>query len=167
MAYDPTISVIEDLSTSSPNSSGVLSPNKFKMVINRFPTTNFFVQSAIIPAITLGSAMQYTNSYADIKIPGDKVEFEDLIVTILIDQNILGYQQIFEWLSDAAKEELDFPYSDISIIALTGNSNYNKKFKFMNCFPYTLSNIVFDTRVAEDEPLTADIIFKYTDFIIE
>lgn len=146
-------------------SQDLLSPNKFKMALARYPDTNFFLQAAIIPDVTLGITPIPTNTFTDFSTTGDKVEFGDLTVSMVLDEDLAGYIQIFNWLIYAAQEELEGDvFSDISIVALNNNSNSNKTFKFYNAIPYTISNIPFDTRVSEDAPLTADVIFKFSHF---
>ncbi len=53
-----------------------LSPLGFKFTLNRAPKVAFFGNSANIPSMTLGVAVQ-TNYLKDIDTPGDKIVFED------------------------------------------------------------------------------------------
>lgn len=153
---------------SSPETTNLLSPNKYQVVISKFPNVNYFTQRVPIPTVTLGQAVQATNQEVDIKWPGDKLEFEDLILSVMMDENLAGYQEIYDWLFECASSEMheDDVFSDISIIMLTNNSNKNKILKFHNAWPQTLGNILMDVTATEDQPLSTDIIFKYTHFTI-
>ena len=53
-----------------------LSPTGFKFILNRAPKVAFFSNSANIPSLELGSAVQ-TTYLKDLDIPGDKIVFED------------------------------------------------------------------------------------------
>ena len=52
-----------------------LSPTGFKFILNRAPKVAFFSNSANIPSLELGSAVQ-TTYLKDLDIPGDKIVFE-------------------------------------------------------------------------------------------
>lgn len=144
-----------------------LSTNKFKIVMERFPNTEMFSQAVVMPAVTLGASIRPTNTWVDYKLAGDKVEFDDLIISIIIDEDLQGYGEILAWMKDCADSELDPLYSDITVIGLSGQYNENKRFKFYNCFPYNIGNVVFDVRATEDVPLTVDVIFKFSHFLVE
>lgn len=153
-----------------PQSTDLLSANKFFVVINRFPKINFYTQRIPIPNVTLGSSIYYTNQDVDIKVPGDKIEYDDLILSLLMDENLSGYIEIYDWLRACANSELeekDDLYSTLSIIFLTNNSQKNITFKFHNCFPYAIGGSGIDVSESEDQPLTMDVIFKYSHFTIE
>jgi len=68
-----------------------LSPTGFKFTLNRSPKVSFFCNSANIPALNLGVAVQpsYTTN---VPIPGDKVEFDDLRLRFLIDENLENFR---------------------------------------------------------------------------
>ena len=74
-----------------------LQPTGFKFTLNRSPKTSFFCQSANIPGMTLGVAAQPTY-LRDIPTPGDKIEFEDLNLRFLVDENLENYMEIYTWI---------------------------------------------------------------------
>jgi len=145
----------------------LLSPNKYKVVIERFPTVDMFTQRVPLPSVTLGSSMYYTNQDTDIKLPGDKIEYEDLIISLLVDKDLNGIIEILKWIQSAATSDNHMDMlSQISIQTLTNNSNANRKITFYNCFPQTMSNILFDVSETEDNPPSIDAIFKYSHYTI-
>lgn len=150
------------------NNRNLLSPNKFRIVVDRFPNVQLFTQRLPIPTATLGSTTQYTNQEADIKVPGDKVEYEDLIISIIIDEDFEGPKEVIKWMQEcAASGDHKQFYSMITIYTLTNNLNKNVVFKFHNSFPQVVSNTLLDATASEDQPLTLDVIFKYSHFTIE
>ena len=61
-----------------------LSVSGFKFNLARAPKVDFFSQSANVPGINLGAAIQPTY-LKDIPIPGDKLVFDDFQLTFIID----------------------------------------------------------------------------------
>ena len=66
-----------------PSKSDYASPIQFRFKCTKLPTVEFFVQSANIPGINLGSAQQNTPLY-DMPLPGDKITFAALICHFLL-----------------------------------------------------------------------------------
>jgi hypothetical protein len=159
-----------------------LSPVGFKFILNRAPKTAFFGNSANIPGLTLGVAIQ--PSYLKmIPQPGEIIEFEDFTLRFLIDEDLTNYMQIQNWIRglgfpDSLKEIYNWQntnenfeqpdksslnlYSDGTLQILTGASNPNFKIKFRNMFPYSLTTLQFDATDTDIQYLTAEVSFKYT-----
>ena len=74
-----------------------LSPTGFKFVLNRAPKVAFFGNSANLPAISMGTAIQ-PSYLKDIDRPGDKVEFGDFNFRFLVDENLENYLEIYNWI---------------------------------------------------------------------
>ena len=73
-----------------------LSPTGFKFLLNRAPKVSFFGNSANLPAISMGTAIQPTY-LKDIDRPGDKVQFGDFNFRFLVDENLENYLEIFNF----------------------------------------------------------------------
>ena len=80
-----------------PSKSDYASPIQFRFKCTKLPTVEFFVQSANIPGVNLGSAQQNTTLY-DIPLPGDKLTFAALDMSFLVDENLNNYKEIHDWL---------------------------------------------------------------------
>ena len=50
-----------------------------------------------IPGISLGSGTQPT-SLVDVPIPGDKISYQSLDISFLVDENLNNYKEIHDWL---------------------------------------------------------------------
>ena len=74
-----------------------LSPVGFKLILSKAPKVDFLCQSANIPQISMGTAVQPTY-LKDIPVPGDKVLYDDFSVRFLIDENMENYLQIYNLL---------------------------------------------------------------------
>jgi hypothetical protein len=163
-----------------PTNKNFLSPLGFDFRIKKLPTTNFFVTRATIPGFTLG-VVESPSPFVRLPIPGDKVQFNDLQVTFKIDEDMKNYLEIFNWIMG-----LGFPdnygqyasirgkgkttgegiYSDGVLTILTSAMNPNIEFSFRNAFPYSLTDVDFNTSSADVEYLEATVGFRYELFTV-
>ena len=170
--------------TNQPGNRNFLSPVGFKFKLQKAPKVDFFVNSANIPSITLGSAIQ-TRYGKNIDIPGDKMNFEDFRLRFLVDENLENYMEIQNWMRG-----LGFPYSleqyddlrnDQTLDTIPGlntgrfyeesdgtlqilNSNYlvSAQVIYYGMFPTFLSTLQFDATDEDIRYFTAEVNFKYT-----
>lgn len=159
-----------------------LSPTGFKFVLKRSPKVAFFCNQANIPDITLGIANQ-PSYLKDIPTPGDKIEFGDLSLRFLVDENLENYMEIQNWIRGLGYPESmdeftrleseaviqpnyigkgDNIYSDGTLQILSSNLIANFQVFFKDLFPYSLSTITFDATQTDIQYFTADVSFKYT-----
>ena len=75
-----------------------MSPVGFKFILSKAPKVDFMCQSANIPSISMGTAVQATY-LKDIAVPGDKVLYDDLNLRFLIDENMENYLQIYKLIT--------------------------------------------------------------------
>jgi len=155
-----------------------LSPVGFKFTLAKEPKVAFFCNSAQIPEISLGTAVQ-PSYLKEIDVPGDKVFYGDFNVRFLVDENLENYMAIHNWITglgfpettqdykdaitdDQGLRDPNEVFSDGSLRIL--NSNYNEiaVVKFKDLFPVSLSSLEFDASLTDVEYLTADASFKYT-----
>ena len=73
------------------------SPTQFKFSIAKLPKVEFFVSSVNIPGISLGTDEQAT-PLLDLPYPGDKLTYENLTMTFLVDENLENYREVHGWL---------------------------------------------------------------------
>ena len=83
--------------TREPAKRDYASPVQFRFKCTKLPLVEFFVQSANIPGISLGSATQ-TNPLYDIPLPGDKITYAALDMSFLVDENLNNYKEIHDWI---------------------------------------------------------------------
>ena len=164
-----------------------LSPVGFKFALKRSPKTAFFCNQANIPDLTLGIAEQPTY-LKNIPVPGDKLEFGDLNLRFLVDEDLGNYMEIQNWLRglgfpENAGEFADLEesdpmyqaggfgqfqrtgkkiYSDGTLQILSSNLVPKFQVVFKDLFPYSLTTMQFDATDTDIEYFTADVSFKYT-----
>ena len=160
-----------------------LSPIGFKFALKRSPGVAFFCNQANIPSLDLGVAVQ-PSYLKDIDVPGDKIQFGDLNLRFLVDEDLVNYMEIQNWIrglgfpeklqefADLEKESIlgvskfkqsgDDIYSDGTLQILSNSLVPKFQVVFNDLFPYSLSTISFDATDTDIEYFTADVAFKYT-----
>ena len=73
------------------------SPIQFRFKMTKLPKVEFFVQTANIPGISLGSTTQDT-PLKDIAGAGDKVNYQSLDISFLVDENLNNYKELHDWI---------------------------------------------------------------------
>ena len=75
-----------------------LSPVGFKFTLAKEPKVAFFCNSARIPEISLGTAIQPAY-LKDVDVPGDKLTYGDFSLRFLVDENLTNYMVNHNWMS--------------------------------------------------------------------
>ena len=163
-----------------------MSPLGFKLVLTKTPKVDFLCQSANIPSISMGTAIQPTY-LKDIPVPGDKVLYDDLNVRFLVDEKMENYLAIHKWITGLGYPEsigqyrqlkkddkrtdrrvndsadpLYFQYSDATLQVLNSNYKPSVLINFKDAFPVSLSTLDFDVTTRDYNYFTAEVTFKYT-----
>ena len=74
------------------------SPTQFKFGIVQLPKVEFFTTSATLPGINMGSAV-FPTPYKDIPVMGDKLTYDNLSVSFLVDEHLENYISLHEWMT--------------------------------------------------------------------
>lgn len=152
-----------------PLDQNYLSPNKFQIAIKRFPAVKFYAQSAPLPGFTTNSVWIPTGAAVDYYEIGDKLKFNDFRVEFILDKEMETLQELLKWsYQSQTKSRANFnPFSDLSILALTNNSNANFLFKIHNAFPYQLNDVDFSTKKSADQPVIMEVLFKFSHYTLD
>ena len=159
-----------------------LSPVGFKFSLKRAPAVAFFCNQANIPSLDLGIAVQ-PSWLKDIDTPGDKIQFGDLSLRFLVDEDLVNYMELQRWIRGLGYPESmdefrklegeavmptnfgqagDDIYSDGTLQILTSNLVPKFHVIFSDLWPYSLTTMTFDATDTDIEYFTADVSFKYT-----
>ena len=167
-----------------------MSPLGFKLILTKTPKVDFLCQSANIPQISIGTAVQ-PSYLKDIAVPGDKVLYDDLTVSFLVDEKMENYLSIYKWMTGlgypenvgqfrqlkkddirtnaSASDDGDpryFEFSDATLQILSSNYRPSVLINFKDAFPVSLSTLEFDVSQRDYNFFTASVTFKYTIFNI-
>ena len=101
-----------------------LAPVGFKFNLQISQCVAYFSNQANIPDLSLGVANQ-PNYLRDIPTPGDKIEFGDLTLRFLVDEDLTNYMEIQKWIRG-----LGFPESiqDFNKFEKDGQNNLPKRY---------------------------------------
>ncbi len=160
-----------------------LKPNRFELNFSRLPSVVYFCQTISIPGVSTGEAYQPT-PFVDLYAPGDKLIYEPLVVTFVVDQTMSAWNEIYLWMRgmtfptdfaefrnldkisrySAALATKKPQYSDCMVTILSGSNVPIVKFKYYDVFPTSLTNIVLSTTESPDDIITADMTLRYSYF---
>lgn len=155
-----------------------LSPIGFEFKLSKAPKVDFFSNSANIPQITLGTAIQ-PSYLKDVDVPGDKVVYDDFTLNFIVDEDLQNYSTIHNWIiglgfpkttqqfknlttsTDLLRDPQE-QFSDGSLIVLNSNLRANFQIKYKDLFPVSLSSLQFNATLGQEEYFTAQATFKYS-----
>lgn len=171
--------------TRNPQNTNPILPNKFSVNFARMPNLTYFCQTVSLPGLSMGEAIRNT-PFIDLYSPGDKLIYDLLTFTFMVDENLQSWLEIHDWiramafptdfqeyrnlprLNRVADSREDFPqFSDATLNILTSSYNQNYKVKFADCFPISLSAVTFSSTDSPDNFITADVSFRFSYFNIE
>jgi|DEB0MinimDraft_6_1074348.scaffolds.fasta_scaffold37470_2 hypothetical protein len=157
----------------------LLQPTGFRVIIDRenYPNFEFFAQSVAHPGVDINPA-QVPFRRADVFFPGDKLTFPPVNFTVLMDENMASYSELYNWLERMVEKPIkdkrtlndstNIPImGDLTVIVLSSHNNQNKQIKYYGAFPTNLSTVSLET-TAGDTPaitFTVDFRFDYWDII--
>jgi len=160
------------------NNRNFLSPVGFKFTLSKNPKISFFCNSARIPEISLGSAIQSTY-LKDLDVPGDKLSYGDFTLRFLVDENMENYMAVHNWLTGLGYPETPQQFSDLttnndgvkdlkeqfsdgSLHILNSNFRNVAIVKFKDLYPTYLTSLEFEASDTDISYFTAEVTFKYT-----
>lgn len=157
-----------------------LQPTGFKIVINRqnYPNVEYFASGVTHPGATVNAIQVPARRIVGVPIAGDKIEYGDLIIDLIVDEDMEGYQEIQNWLERIVNEghipQGDSPtnttiptYADITVVILTSQNNKNVQIKYKDCIPTNLGAIEFASTAGDITYPVVPVTFRFSSFAIE
>lgn len=136
-------------------------------------TFNFQCQSVMLPGFSAGTVGGASPKIGDFAIIGTTATYGDLVLSILLDEKMDSYFELYKWLKELIEPEKGNPVSfkDSVAEAILFITTNNKSFmdfsvEFHQIWPYAVSEIPFDTTTTDDAPLTFTATFKYRTYTI-
>lgn len=157
-----------------PENTSFLQPTKFQLVFPTLPFLRYFGQTAIVPGISTSPVSVQTpfiNTYRH----GDKLNFEELSINAIIDEDMRTWEETYKWLVALTKPERfeqyiryydnkAMVYHDATLTINTNANIPNIRFKFMNVHPLSMGSINFNVSDNADTIMTTNIIFRYDSY---
>ena len=166
------------MTISIPAGLNPLSPNGFNFSISKVPNVTFFCQQASLPGITLGDPT-FSTPFSTQPLPGDTLSYDPLTVQFLIDEEMLNYNIIYNWIvalgfpesysqyttllgNDTVQyDELAKNYSDATLQILDSNNNPVRSVTFYDVFPTSLETLTFASTNDGVNYLIGSATFKF------
>ena len=177
--------------TRQPTNLDFASPSQFRFTLLKVPNVEYFVTDVNLPGVSFSGDATINTRFTSVHFMGDRMEFEDLEVTFLVNEALENYREIHDWMVgigfpkdnqqyiDAIGSEQNMNpiaskvdnakatgkpsvlMSDATLTILTNKNNPNLRVNFKNCFPTSLSGLSYTTQGTDTEQLTASVTFKY------
>jgi hypothetical protein len=160
------------------NNINFLQPTAFKLSIDRknYPNLEFFAQTVMHPSMTLGFAEMPYSRIGTIAMAGDKLTFGELSATIILDENMNSYTEMYNWMKRIVENTnvsaLDRNLNnipteaDITVSILSSHNNVLKRIRYIDCIPTLLGDVSFESTTGDIQYLTFPISFKFSYFDI-
>jgi len=164
----------------TPTNLNILSSVSFQFFIRRAPDVNFHITRVDVPGVELGIANQPT-PFSDLPHPGEHMQWSELDLDFLVDEDANGYLEIFNWLTALGRPNSGYNfgqleeepaatnlgiYSDLSLLIMDSKRNLNLQCDFLDAFPVALGAMVFDSQETDLTFMPINCRFKYQRFDI-
>jgi hypothetical protein len=167
---------------STVDNTNFLSVNNFSFNVLSLPNVTFFVQKLILPGVSANATLQ-KNPFSDIKLGGDKGDYDTLDVTFILDAEMNSYIELFKWwkgvvspvnftdyanmATDTKQHSANSFYRDLTVGILNSSGKAVKQITYYKAFPLSLSTIelAYDLKTVNYPTITAKFAYTNFDFI--
>ena len=132
-----------------------------------------------IPDVTLNGT-QVSTPFVNLPIPGDTLQYSELQLTYIMDEDMQSWREIYEWMFNLGNPEsrnkigaltqipgrINSVTSDASLLVKSNSNNPRVKFIFKDIFPTTLGGVTLSSSEGQ-EFLTSTISFLYSYYSVE
>ena len=142
-----------------------LNPSSFVLTLDSqtYSGAEFTVQTMMLPDVTAeGADLPYTQ--LNVKMAPDKMNFGAFEISYLIDEDLLNYKEIFDWIKGNVETNHTATNHtrDLTLTIMNSANNVTKQIKFVDAYPTTISSLPFDITTTDVEYLTAIVSFSYS-----
>lgn len=128
---------------------------------------NFFIQSVSLPGIdAIGPEAPFKG--AQTFFQADRIDYDPLNITFLIDENFENYLFLFGWMKTYVETESPKAHMrDATLHILTGNKTSNLIVNYYGMFPQTIGSVDFDSSTNDTSAIMCTATFRYQYYTIE
>jgi hypothetical protein len=170
--------------TRTPENPNFLQPNKFQLNFSRAPNIQYFCQSLSVPGISLSEVPRQT-PFVDLYSPGEKAIYDVLNITFMVDEHLSAWLEMHDWIRamtfpenfdeyknlSRLSKNISNPktpqFSDATLTVLSSSNNPTWRFKFIDCFPTSISAFVLSASDSPENVVTADATIRFAYYNIE
>lgn len=146
-----------------------VSPSGFRLLIDnqKYKNAQYTVQTVALPDMSITGA-PFNTRQRNITAAPDKVEYGQFDMTFLIDEDLINYKEIHDWMMGMVVEADDGVRKtrDMSLMILNSHTNVAREIKFADAYPTNLSSLPFDATATDVEYLVGNVSFQYSYFKI-
>jgi len=146
-----------------------LQPTGFKVKIDRerCPNMEYFAQGITHPGSSVNSVELPIPQLSNLPFAGDKINYSDLTISLILDEDMTAYKEMQTWLEDALLTRgNENPEADITLHILTSHNNGNVQINYKDCVPTNVGPIEFISTSGDTTYLTYDVTFRFSRFEI-
>lgn len=160
----------------NPQNTNPLQPTKFTLTFSKLPAVTYFCQQVNLPGVSMGEVVRPT-PFLDQYLPGTKMEYNPLSITFILDEELAGWKNMYDWFTSMADPDGFEPrgevgrvsgkntaLSDATLTVLNNLNNPVLRINFKNVFPLSMSDIDFDTTSSADTIMTNSVTFRYESY---
>ena len=74
------------------------SPSQFRFQLLKIPNVEYFVTGVNLPGISFTGDATINTRFKSIALMGDTMDFEDLEITFLVNEDLSNYREIHDWM---------------------------------------------------------------------
>lgn len=171
----------------SPVTEDLLQSTKFRLTFNRLPNITFFCQTINLPGPALTEGQRST-PFVDLYFPGEKIIYDTLNITFLVDEELRSWQELHDWIrgltfptdfseykdlqrqaikTNPLADQKRFQYSEAVLTMYTNKNNPNVRIHFKDVFPTSLGSIILSTQDTAENIVISDATFRFSYYNIE
>jgi hypothetical protein len=142
-----------------------LNPSSFVLTLDSqtYSGAEFTVQTMVLPDVSAeGAPLQFKQ--INVAMASDKISFGAFEISYLIDEDLLNYKEIFDWIKGNVESNHTATnhVRDLTLTIMNSANNVTKQIKFVDAYPTTISSLPFDITTTDVEYLTAVVSFSYS-----
>lgn len=144
-----------------------LQPNNFKLVIDHRTLGNleYFAQGIQHPGANAQSAEVPYSRLSQMPFAADKLTFGELSATIMIDEDMRAYTEMYDWMVRLVESPLP-QEADVTVHILSSKNNTTKKIRYIDALPTVLGDINLEATTTDGQYLTFPVSFRFSYFEI-
>jgi hypothetical protein len=173
--------MLSPYNNTQPQNINLLQQTKFILAFARIPNSQYFCQEVNLPGISISETLQ-TTPFIDIHRPGDKMTYDTLDISFIVNEDLSSWTDIHDWirgmafpdnfdeysnlknLSPFISNQKAPQYCDASLQIQTALNNRKFLIEFSDLYPISLSGINFTTTDDNNSTVTARASFRFTQY---
>ena len=135
---------------------------KLTIINPNFTNLEYFCTSVNLPSMSMQEITQnYQNDQSF--FPGEQLNFEPLRVKFMVDENMINYTEVFNWMTKNSYTAANaFPErADMILSVLSSKNTINRQFQFSDAFPTSIGELAFNTQAQTIEYLSCEMTLRF------